>query len=252
VNDRVVLLTGAAQGCGRALALDLAHHGARLVLCDVNGEGGEETAAAITRAGGEVTFHRADISVEDDVAGLVDLALATYGRLDGAVNNAGTEITSRIADADLDGFRRLLATNLVGLLACIKHEIRGIRAGGRGGSIVNLGSVTSDLTGVPENGMYAASKGGVDALTKTAAIELAPEGIAVNALAFIGADVPNGMFQRFFETTDVPKDQIMSSIPAGRMLKASELGAAVRYLLSDDSRSMTGTVMVLDGGFTAQ
>jgi NAD(P)-dependent dehydrogenase (short-subunit alcohol dehydrogenase family) len=133
-----------------------------------------------------------------------------------------------------------------------KHEIRALRQSGHGGSIVNIGSVTSDLTGVSDNGLYAAAKGGVDALTKTAAIELAADDISVNAIALIAADVPNGMFQRFFKTADVSNDEIMEMIPAGRLLKAEELTAAVRYLLSADARLHTGSVFTIDGGFTAQ
>lgn len=112
--------------------------------------------------------------------------------------------------------------------------------------------VTSDLTSAPQNGLYAASKGGVDALSKSAAIEVAAEGISINALAFIAADVPDGMFQRFLATSGVPQQDIMSALPTGRMLKVDELCAAVRYLCSVEARFVVGTTMILDGGFTAQ
>jgi NAD(P)-dependent dehydrogenase (short-subunit alcohol dehydrogenase family) len=98
----------------------------------------------------------------------------------------------------------------------MKHEIRAMRASG-GGAIVNMSSVTSDLTAVPLNGLYAATKGGVDALTKTAAIEVAKEGISINALAFLAADVDNGMFQRFLASTGLPQEQVLSAIPIGRL-----------------------------------
>jgi NAD(P)-dependent dehydrogenase (short-subunit alcohol dehydrogenase family) len=125
-----------------------------------------------------------------------------------------------------------------------------MREGG-GGSIVNMSSVTSDLTAVPQNGLYGATKGGVDALTKAAAIEVAKEGISINALAFLAADVENGMFQRFFEATHLPREQVMAAIPIGRMLAPEELCAAVRFLCSDDARFVVGTTLVMDGGFTA-
>lgn len=252
MEEQVVLITGAGRGCGRVIAQNLAREGSAMMLCDIEVEKGEETARTITDAGGRAKFMEADVSVEKDVAALVDATLSEFGRLDGAVNNAGNEKTTKLADASLEDFRTLLATNLEGVFLCMKHEIRALREGGRGGSIVNMGSVTSDLTGVSDNGLYAASKGGVDALTKTAAIELAGDGISVNAIAFIAADVPDGMFQRFFETTDVPMDEIMKMIPAGRLLKAEELTAAVRYLLSPDSRFHTGDVFTIDGGFTAR
>jgi enoyl-ACP reductase-like protein len=134
--------------------------------------------------------------------------------------------------------------------ACMKHEIRAMRASG-GGAIVNMSSVTNDLTAVPLNGLYAATKGGVDALTKTAAIEVAKEGISINALAFLAADVDNGMFQRFLASTGLPQEQVLSAIPIGRLLSAAELCAAVRYLSSDEARFAVGTTLILDGGFTA-
>lgn len=166
------------------------------------------------------------------------------------MNNAGAELTGSIADSDAKAFAALLATNLEGMRACLKHEIRAMRDGG-GGAIVNMSSVTSDLTAVPENGLYGATKGGVDALTKAAAIEVAKEGISINALAFLAADVENGMFQRFFEATNVPREQVMAAIPIGRMLAPEELCAAVRFLCSDDARFVVGTTLVMDGGFTA-
>jgi NAD(P)-dependent dehydrogenase (short-subunit alcohol dehydrogenase family) len=104
---------------------------------------------------------------------------------------------------------------------------------------------------VPLNGLYAATKGGVDALTKTAAIEVAKEGISINSLAFLAADVDNGMFQRFLASTGLPQEQVLSAIPIGRLLSAAELCAAVRYLSSDEARFAVGTTLVLDGGFTA-
>jgi NAD(P)-dependent dehydrogenase (short-subunit alcohol dehydrogenase family) len=252
MEGQAVIVTGAAQGCGRAIASHLGAAGASLMLCDVNEKGGAETAELIERDGGTARFMRADVSVEGDVAALVEATVEAYGRLDGAVNNAGVEIISPIADGDLADFRRVLATNLEGVFLCVKHEIGAMRRNGdAGGSIVNMGSVTSELTGAAQSSYYAASKGGVDALTKTAAIEVAAEGIAINAVAFIAADVPGGMFERYFEMADADPAEIMAKIPAGRMLRATELGAAVAYLLSPDARFHTGQVFTLDGGFTS-
>lgn len=247
-----VIVTGAAQGCGQAIAEYLAARGALLTLCDVNAEGGERVAKGIADAGGTAAFVRADVSVEDDVVALVDAAVSAHGRLDGAVNNAGVEKIAYLLEGELADFREVLATNLEGVFLCVKHQALAMREnGGDGGSIVNMSSVTSDLGGAMQSTCYAASKGGVDALTKTAAIELAKDDISVNAVAFIGADVPNGMFQRYFASSDVPVETITSRIPAGRMLKADELGAGVAYLLSTDARFHTGQVFTLDGGFTS-
>jgi NAD(P)-dependent dehydrogenase (short-subunit alcohol dehydrogenase family) len=251
VTGKVALVTGAARGCGRVIAEDLAKRGARVVIDDIDDLGGAETAARITKAGGAARFVHGDVGIEAEVAALVDSILDTEGRLDCAVNNAGAESTGLIADSDPTTFSHLIATNLEGIRACLKHEIRALRRGG-GGAIVNMSSVTSDLTAAPENGLYAATKGGTDALTKAAAIEVVKGGISVNSIAFMGADVENGMFQRFFETAQVSLDQIMAAVPIGRLLKPEELCAAVRFLCSDDARFVVGTTLVLDGGFTAQ
>jgi NAD(P)-dependent dehydrogenase (short-subunit alcohol dehydrogenase family) len=249
-TGKVVLVTGAGRACGRAIAEDLGRRGARVVVNDIDRDTGDETARRIAGDGGAARFVRGDVASEDDMAAVVDAALDAYGRLDGAVNNAGTELTGPVADSDRDAFATIIATNLEGMRACLKHEIRAMRADG-GGAIVNMSSVTSDLTAVPGNGLYAATKGGVDALTKAAAVEVASEGIRVNALAFMAVDVEDGMFQRFFHTANVPLDQIMAAVPASRLCRADELCAAVRFLCSSEAGFMTGTTLVLDGGFTA-
>lgn len=121
-----------------------------------------------------------------------------------------------------------------------------------GGSIVNMSSVTSDITAVPTNGLYAATKGGVNALTKAAAVEVAKENISVNSLAFAAIDIPGDMIWRFLDSQGVTPEQLMSVFPLGRMGRPEELVAAVRYLCSDDARFVTGSMLVLDGGYTAQ
>jgi NAD(P)-dependent dehydrogenase (short-subunit alcohol dehydrogenase family) len=175
----------------------------------------------------------------------------TYGRLDCAVNNAGTETTGLIADSSQDTFDQLIAVNLKAVLSCLRYEIAAMREHG-GGSIVNMSSVTSDITAVPANGLYAATKGGMNALTKAAAVEVAKDNISVNSLAFAAIDIPGDMIWRFLEAQHVSKDQLVSMFPIGRMGRPEELVAAVRYLCSDDARYMTGAMLVLDGGYTAQ
>jgi NAD(P)-dependent dehydrogenase (short-subunit alcohol dehydrogenase family) len=249
-ESKVVLVTGAGQACGRVIAEDFAARGAAVVVDDIDVAAGEETVKRIRAGGGTADFVEADVSIEDEVARLVDAVLESHGRLDIAVNNAGTEVAVSVADSDVGQFARVIAANLEGMRACLKHEIRAMRRSG-GGAIVNMSSVTSDLTAVPLNGLYGATKGGVDALTKATAVEVAKEGISVNALAFLAADVDNGMFQRFLADTGLPQEQILAAIPVGRLLAPQELCAAVRYLSSDDARFVVGTTLVLDGGFTA-
>jgi NAD(P)-dependent dehydrogenase (short-subunit alcohol dehydrogenase family) len=250
-NGKVVLVTGAGQSCGRAIAEDFAARGASVVVNDILDDNGQETVRRIESAGGTATFVHADVSQEAEVAALVEATITTYGRLDVAVNNAGDEVPVQIVDSDAAQFARVIAANLEGVRACLKHQVLAMRASG-GGAILNMSSVTSDLTAAPQNGLYGATKGGVDALTKVTAIEVAKDNISVNALAFLAADVENGMFQRFLADTGLPVEQILSALPVGRLLRADELCAAVRYLCSDEARFMTGTTMVLDGGFTAQ
>src|SRR5262249_24505139 len=169
---KVVLVTGTAKGCGRVLAEAFAGEGARVVGCDIEADAGQAVADQVRRAGGEMTFVAAGVADEAAVEALVSMAVDTYGGLDCAVNNAGTETTGLVADATADAFDRLVAVNLRGLLYCLKHEIPALRSRG-GGTIVNMSSVTSDITAVPANGLYAATKGGVNALTKATAVEVA-------------------------------------------------------------------------------
>jgi NAD(P)-dependent dehydrogenase (short-subunit alcohol dehydrogenase family) len=251
LEDKVVLVTGVAKGCGRVLAEAFATEGAKLVGCDIDVDGGQATTAAVRSAGGEMTFVEADVADETAVNDLVATAMRTYGGLDCAVNNAGTEATGPIADAADAVFDQLVATNLRGLLFCLKHEIAALRTRG-GGSIVNMSSVTSDITAVPANGLYAATKGGVNALTKAAAVEVAKDNISVNSLAFAAIDIPGDMIWRFLDSQGIAPEQLVSMFPIGRMGRPEELVAAVRYLCSDDARYVTGTMLVLDGGYTAQ
>jgi NAD(P)-dependent dehydrogenase (short-subunit alcohol dehydrogenase family) len=251
MDGKVALITGVATGCGRVLAEAFAAEGAKVVGCDTNADDGRATADTVKSAGGAMTFVEADVADASAVKNVVDTAVKTYGRLDCAVNNAGTETTGLIVDADDDVFDRLVDVNLKGLLQCLKHEIASMQATG-GGAIVNMSSVTSDITAVPANGLYAATKGGVNALTKAAAVEAANANISVNSLAFAAIDIPGDMIWRFLDAQGIKPEQLVASFPIGRMGRPEELVAAVRYLCSDDARYVTGTMLVLDGGYTAQ
>jgi NAD(P)-dependent dehydrogenase (short-subunit alcohol dehydrogenase family) len=198
-----------------------------------------------------VKFVRADVGREDEVQALVSTAVESYGRLDVAVNNAGTETTGMLADGDADVFEGLIDANLKGVFFCMKHEIAAMRESG-GGAILNMSSLTSSITAAPASGLYAATKGGVNALTKAAAIEVAAENISVNALAFAAIDIPGSMIWRYLDSQNVSAGQLAQFFPARRMGRPEELVAAVKYLCSDDARFCTGTTMILDGGFTAQ
>lgn len=217
----------------------------------MDAERGAASAEEIRKAGGTIDFSPADVSREQDVAALVAHAVDTYGRLDCAINNAGTEVLSEIADGTESAFDELIATNLKGLFFCLRHEITAMRSGG-GGAILNMSSITSSITAAPANGLYAATKGGVNALTKAAATETGKDNISVNALAFAAIDIPGSMIWRYLEEQNLPAEALLGAFPIGRMGRPEELVAAAMYLCCDEARFCTGTTLVLDGGFTAQ
>jgi NAD(P)-dependent dehydrogenase (short-subunit alcohol dehydrogenase family) len=167
------------------------------------------------------------------------------------VNNAGTEITGNLVDQTGANCDALIDTNVKGVFYCLKHEMRQMLQRG-GGAIVNQASVTSSLTGVIGNGLYAATKGAVIALTKTAALEVAKQNISVNAIAACAIDVPGDMIWQWIEETGTKPEQIAAALPIGRMGKPEELVAAVLFLCSDEARFITGHTLVVDGGFIAQ
>jgi NAD(P)-dependent dehydrogenase (short-subunit alcohol dehydrogenase family) len=249
--DKVVLITGTARGCGAVLAEAFAQSGATVVGCDVEADAGSKAAEKIRKAGGTIDFSPADVSHEEDVTALISGALGAHGRLDCAINNAGTEQLSEVAEGTESAFDELIATDLKGLFFCLKYEIRAMRTGG-GGAILNMSSVTSSITAAPANGLYAATKGGVNGLTKAAAIEVGKDNISVNALAFAAIDIPGSMIWRYLDEQKVPPEALMQAFPVGRMGRPEELIAASMYLCSDEARFCTGTTLVLDGGFTAQ
>lgn len=167
-EDKVVAVTGAARGLGRVTALGFARTGAKVVISDIDDAGGEETLRQLQGKGGEGLYLHTDVRSEAQVQEMIDKAVHRYGRLDCAVNNAGTEIVGYLVDQTAEHFDTLIDTNIKGVFYCLKHELRQMLAQG-GGAIVNQASITSSLTGIPQNGLYAATKGAVIALAKTAA-----------------------------------------------------------------------------------
>ncbi len=250
-KDKVVLITGAAQGFGRVLALAFAERGAKLALCDINDEGGEETLAQVKALQADGFYQHADISSEADVEAFVAETVKRFGRLDVAVNNASKEITGPTLDLPSEDFGTVVDTNLKGTYYCLKHEVAQMRKNG-GGAIVNQASVTSSMTGVPDNGLYAATKGGIIGLTKSAALQVAAENISVNAIASCAFDIPDDMFLRWIDDHKVSRKDAEGWLPIKRLGKPEEIAAATLYLASDEARFVIGTVLTIDGGWTAQ
>jgi NAD(P)-dependent dehydrogenase (short-subunit alcohol dehydrogenase family) len=245
-RDKVVLITGAAQGFGRVCAVAF-----RVALCDINDDGGKETLRQVEAAGAEGLYVHADIAVEDEVAALLTQTVAAFGRLDIAINNAAKEIAGPTLDLPSAAFDELIATNLKGTYYCLKHEVAQMRKNG-GGAIVNQASVTSSLTGVPDNGLYGATKGGIIGLTKSAALQVAAENISINAIASCAFDIPDDVFLRWLDDHQITRGAAAGWLPVRRLGRPEEIAAATLYLASDEARFVVGTVLVIDGGFTAQ
>jgi NAD(P)-dependent dehydrogenase (short-subunit alcohol dehydrogenase family) len=250
-TGKVVVVTGAARGLGRVTALGFARAGAKVVISDIDDAGGEETLRLLRSEGGEALYLHTDVRSESQVQAMIEKTVEKYGQLNCAVNNAGTEVLGEIVDQTAEHFELLLDTNVKGVFYCLKHELRQMMKNG-GGAIVNQSSVTSSLTGVPGNGLYAATKGAVIALTKTAALEAAKHNISVNAIAACAIDVPGDMIWQWIAETGTTPQQIMAALPVGRMGKPEELVAAVMFLCSDEARFITGHTLPVDGGLLAQ
>jgi len=250
-GGKVALVTGAARGLGRVTALAFAREDARVVVTDIDEAGGQETLRLLRAGGGEGLFVRADVGIEADVEAVIGKTVEAYGRLDCAVNNAGVVRFSPIIDETTEGFNFHVDTNLRGVFYCMKHEIRQMRKNG-GGAIVNQSSITGSLTGNPGEGAYAATKGGVDGLTKTVALEVAKDNISVNAIAACGIDAPGDVFHQWMDKENITPEQANKLFPIGRMGKAEELTAAVLFLCSDQARFIVGHLLVVDGGWIAR
>ncbi len=248
-QNKVVLITGAAQGFGRVCAVAFAERGAKLALCDISDEGGEETLLEVRGVGADGFYLHVDVSREEQVQSFVDETVKRFGRLDIAMNNAAKEIAGPTLDLPSSAFDEMIDVNLKGVYYCMKHEVVQMRKNG-GGSIINQSSITSSLTGVADNGLYGATKGGINGLTKSAALQVCDENISINALATAGFDIPNDVFVRWIEDHKISRDQANQWFPIGRLGRPEEIAAAVLYMASDEARFMVGAVVVIDGGLT--
>ena len=246
---KVALVTGASSGIGRASALAFAREGAKVVVSDVNVDGGQETVRLIKGNGGEAIFVKADVSQAAEVEALVRQTVTAYGRLDYAHNNAGVEgaFTTTVAYPD-ESWERVLAVNLKGVWLCMKHEITQMLKQG-GGAIVNTAS-GAGLVGVPNLSAYVASKHGVVGLTKTAALEYAKAGIRVNAVCPGVIDTP--MVARLTREQPHVAEALVAGEPMGRVGKPEEIAEAAVWLCSDAASFVTGHAMAVDGGYLAQ
>ncbi len=248
MNTPVVLITGALTGIGHATARAFAHEGARIVVSGRRDEAGQALAKELRALGAEAEYVQADVRHEDDVRSLVDQTVARFGRLDVAVNNAGTEgKPGPVTEQSADSYSATFETNVLGTLLSLKHELR-VMLAQRHGSIVNLSS-TLGHTGAPGASVYSASKHAVEGLTKSTALEAAASGVRVNAVA--PGPVDTEMLSRFTGTAD-RKAGLVAGVPLKRMGRPEEIAQTIVFLASDKAPFLTGQVIGVDGGKTAQ
>ncbi len=251
VEGKVALVTGGGSGIGRATAQVFAREGAKLVVADMDEDGGQQTVHGITEQGGEAVFVRADVTAPAEVEALISQAVATYGRLDCAYNNAG--VTQRdyppTDEYPLDDWNRVLAVNLTGVWLCLKYEMAQMRKQGSG-AIVNTASIAG-LVGIAGRSAYVASKHGVVGITKTAALEVASQGIRVNAVCPGYVRTPMVDYVIRHEGPEL-EAQIVAREPVGRLGRPEEIAETVVWLCSDAASFITGHAMAADGGFMAQ
>lgn len=242
------MVTGAASGIGRETALAFARQGARVVVSDVDDDGGAETVRQITQAGGEAVYTTCDVSKPDQVAALVDGAVERWGRLDAVVNNAGVGgVRSPTASYPDDDWSRTLAVNAGGVFYGTKHALRHMVPAGRG-SVVNVASVAG-IAGFPGSVAYCASKHAVVGVTRAAALEVARAGVTVNAVcpAFTETAMVDDLRQHDADLGS----KLSQAMPVGRLGTVAEIAAAILYLCGPDARFITGIALPLDGGLTA-
>jgi NAD(P)-dependent dehydrogenase (short-subunit alcohol dehydrogenase family) len=248
MSSPVVLITGALTGIGRATALAFAREGASLVVSGRHDDAGKALIDELQALGAQAKFVRADVRHDADVKHLVDQTIERFGKLDVAVNNAGTEgQPGLLTEQTADSYSATFDTNVLGVVLSLKHQLRVMTAQGHG-SIINLSSVLGKV-GMPHAAVYAASKHAVEGLTKSAALEVAASGVRVNAVA--PGPVQTDMLQRFTGGNEDTKAGLLATVPLKRASRAEEVAAAILFLASDKAPFITGQTIGVDGGMLA-
>jgi NAD(P)-dependent dehydrogenase (short-subunit alcohol dehydrogenase family) len=248
LRDKVVLVTGAGSGIGRASAMTCAREGAKVVVTDIDAAAGTDVAREITGGGGMAAFFALDVADPDEAAASVAFAAQAYGRLDGAVNNAASpQAFTRFLEATDEDFSRIMAVNVKGLWLCMRAQIAQMKRQGGGGALVNVSSAAG-LRGSARMALYSASKHAVIGLSKSAALEFARSGPRVNVVCPGVVDTP---MMQGVAADERAHRAFVAAQPSGRFGAPREIGEAIAWLLSDAASFVTGAAISVDGGLTS-
>lgn len=251
VKDKVAFVSGGALGIGKAAACLLAQEGAMVVIGDVNEQEGQQVVAHIEGAGGKAFFVRLDVQNEENWETAIKDTLTIFGRLDILVNNAGIVYDGTIESTSFADWRRVQTINLDGVFLGTKYAIGAICKHGEGGSIVNLSSI-GGLIGIPSRAAYNASKGGIRLLTKSCALHCAQSGYKIRINSIHPGYIWTPMVENLTKDDEIARQAIINRHPLGHLGDPNDVAYGILYLASDESKFMTGSELVIDGGYTAQ
>ena len=248
LEEKRAIVTGAGAGIGRAIALRMAHEGARVVVADVDEESAKEVASELEA---DSLVHRADVTKEEEVEELVRRVVEEWGGLDVMVNNAGVGIAATTPETTEEDWDLVLNVCLKGTFFGMKYAIPAIRDSG-GGSVINMSSIAA-LVGLNDRAAYSAAKGGILSLTRAAAIDHVEEGVRVNCIAPGTVDTPwVARITANYDDPEEARETMKARQPHGRLVSPKEIAAMAAYLASDEADSVVGACMIVDGGMTAR